>query len=34
MYVTRRNGAIPAYDLADVSDTVVVRVTEGEFGAG
>jgi hypothetical protein len=34
MYVTRRNGAIPAYDLADVSDTVVVRVTETEFGAG
>lgn len=34
MYVTRRQGAIPEYDLADVADTVVVRVTESEFGAG
>jgi hypothetical protein len=31
MYVTRRDGAIPVYDLADVSNTVVVRVTESEF---
>ena len=31
MYVTRRNGAIPEYDLADVSNTVVVRVNESEF---
>ena len=31
MYVTRRNGAIPEYDLADVSNTVVVRVSESEF---
>ncbi len=34
MYVTRRKGSIPEYDLADVSATVVVRVTETEFGAG
>ena len=31
MYVTRRDGSIPTYDLADVSETVVVRLTEGEF---
>jgi hypothetical protein len=31
MYVTRRDGSIPSYDLADVSETVVVRLTEGEF---
>ncbi|MDZ7850554.1 MAG: DUF5804 family protein [Halodesulfurarchaeum sp.] len=34
MYVTRRKGSIPEYDLADVSNTVVVRVTQSEFGAG
>lgn len=32
MYVTRRDGEIPEYDLRDVEDTVVVRVTESEFG--
>lgn len=32
MYVTRREGEIPDYDLRDVEDTVVVRVTESEFG--
>jgi len=34
MYVTRRNGSIPEYDLADVEETVVVRVTSGEFERG
>lgn len=34
MFVTRRNGAVPEYDLADVAETVVLRVTESEFGAG
>lgn len=33
MLVTRTGGAIPTYDLHDVSDTLVVRVTEDEFGA-
>lgn len=32
MYVTRRNGEIPEYDLREVEETVVVRVAEGEFG--
>jgi hypothetical protein len=32
MYVTRREGEIPEYDLRDVEETVVVRVAEGEFG--
>lgn len=32
MYVTRRDGEMPEYDLRDVEETVVVRVTEGEFG--
>jgi hypothetical protein len=32
MYVTRRDGEIPDYDLRDVDDTLVVRVTEDEFG--
>jgi hypothetical protein len=32
MYVTRVEGSIPEYDLRDVDDTVVVRVTEAEFG--
>jgi hypothetical protein len=31
MYLSRRDGEIPAYDLRDVEDTVVVRVTESEF---
>ncbi|KYH27177.1 hypothetical protein HAPAU_06290 [Halalkalicoccus paucihalophilus] len=33
MYVTRRDGEIPEYDLRDVEETVVVRVAEGEFGS-
>ena len=32
MIVTRRDGSVPDYDLRDVDDTVVVRVTESEFG--
>ena len=33
MYVARRpDGSIPAYDLRDVTETVVVRVHESEFG--
>jgi hypothetical protein len=33
MLVTRTGGTIPAYDLHDVEDTLVVRLTESEFGA-
>jgi len=33
MYVTRTGDGIPEYDLRDVSETVVERVTESEFGA-
>ena len=32
MFLTRRDGEIPDYDLREVADTVVVRVTESEFG--
>lgn len=32
MYALRRDGSIPEYDLRDVADTVVVRVSEAEFG--
>ncbi|UPW00336.1 DUF5804 family protein [Halorussus gelatinilyticus] len=32
MYLTRQDGELPDYDLRDVDDTVVVRVTESEFG--
>ncbi len=32
MYLSRIDGVIPEYDLLDVDDTVVVRVTEDEFG--
>lgn len=32
MYLTRREGEIPDYDIRDVADTLVVRVTESEFG--
>ncbi|WP_136687767.1 DUF5804 family protein [Halorhabdus amylolytica] len=32
MYVTRSGGSIPEYDLRDVGETVVVRVTEAAFG--
>jgi hypothetical protein len=31
MYVTRVDGEIPDYDLRDVEETVVVRVTGAEF---
>jgi hypothetical protein len=31
MYATRVDGAVPEYDLRDVSETLVVRVTEAEF---
>ncbi|AZH25236.1 DUF5804 family protein [Haloplanus aerogenes] len=31
MYATRVDGRIPEYDLRDVDDTLVVRVTEDEF---
>ncbi|ELZ25003.1 hypothetical protein C475_12220 [Halosimplex carlsbadense 2-9-1] len=33
MYVTRTGGAVPDYDLREVEETVVERVTESEFGA-
>ena len=33
MLVTRTGDVIPEYDLRDVEETVVVRVTENEFGA-
>lgn len=31
MYVSRIDGDIPAYDLRDVDETVVVRVSDDEF---
>jgi hypothetical protein len=31
MYVTRRDGTVPEYDLREVEDTVRVRVTGAEF---
>ena len=33
MLLTRTGDTIPKYDLRDVDDTLVVRVTESEFGA-
>lgn len=33
MYVRRIDGDVPSYDLRDVEETVVVRVTESEFEA-
>ena len=33
MLLTRTGETIPEYDLRDVDDTLVVRVTESEFGA-
>jgi len=33
MFVTRTGPDLPEYDLHDVEDTLVVRVTEDEFGA-
>lgn len=32
MYVARREGEIPEYDLREVEETVVVRIVEDEFG--
>lgn len=31
LYVSRSDGEIPEYDLRDVDETVVVRISEGEF---
>ncbi|WP_433624600.1 DUF5804 family protein [Halomicrococcus sp. NG-SE-24] len=31
MYVARADGEVPEYDLQDVPETLVVRVTESEF---
>ncbi|QLD87559.1 hypothetical protein HWV07_00315 [Natronomonas salina] len=33
MFVTRTGRDLPEYDLHDVDETLVVRVTESEFGA-
>jgi len=33
MLLTRTGDTIPEYDLRDVDDTLIVRVTESEFGA-
>ena len=33
MLLTRTGDTIPAYDLREVAETLVVRVTESEFGA-
>lgn len=33
MFVTRTGHELPEYDLREVADTLVVRVTEAEFGA-
>jgi hypothetical protein len=33
MFVTRTGRELPEYDLHEVDDTLVVRVTESEFGA-
>ena len=33
MFLTRTGPELPSYDLHDVEDTLVVRVTEAEFGA-
>lgn len=33
MLVTRTGDSIPEYDLCDVEETLIVRVTESEFGA-
>jgi len=32
MYATRVDGTVPEYDLRDVDETLVVRITEAEFG--
>ncbi|THE64943.1 hypothetical protein D8Y22_10020 [Salinadaptatus halalkaliphilus] len=33
LYVRRTGGELPAYDLRDVSETLVVRVTESEYAS-
>ena len=33
MFVTRTGPDLPTYDLHEVDDTLIVRVTEAEFGA-
>ncbi|MEF8825402.1 MAG: DUF5804 family protein [Halapricum sp.] len=33
MFVTRTGPELPEYDLRDVAETLIVRVTESEFGA-
>jgi len=33
MYVMRQTDSIPSYDLRDVEETVVVRVTDSEFSS-
>ncbi len=33
MFVTRTGHELPTYDLHDVDETLIVRVTEAEFGA-
>ncbi len=32
MYVQRRDGSVPTYDLRDVDETLLVRITRKEFG--
>ncbi|WP_318569522.1 DUF5804 family protein [Salinigranum marinum] len=34
MYASRIDGGLPEYDLRDVAETVVVRLTSAEFDAG
>jgi len=34
MYASRIDGGLPEYDLRDVTETVVVRLTSAEFDAG
>jgi hypothetical protein len=34
MYASRIDGGLPEYDLRDVTETVVVRLTAAEFDAG
>ena len=34
MYASRVDGGLPEYDLRDVAETVVVRLTSAEFDAG
>jgi hypothetical protein len=34
MYVTRVDGTVPEYDLREVDETLVVRVTESEYRDG